>query len=40
VGIALRGRDAWAAEQAAIVKRADLQHARALAGDDRGVYRD
>jgi hypothetical protein len=29
-----------AAEQQAIVKRADQQHAWVMAGDDRGVYGD
>jgi hypothetical protein len=30
--------DAWAAEQKAIAKRADQQHAWVLAGDERCIY--
>jgi hypothetical protein len=30
--------DAWQAEQKAIAKRADRQHAWTLAGDPRGTY--
>jgi hypothetical protein len=30
--------DAWAAEQKAIAKRADQQHAWVMAGDPRGTY--
>jgi hypothetical protein len=30
--------DAWTAEQKAIAKRADQQHAWTLAGDPRGTY--